>query len=162
MSFDAYIQIDGVKGESTDEKHKDWISVFSFSHGLSQQGSGSVNSAGAKNAGKCDHHDFTITKRLDKSSPVLNKHCCDGKHFPKAVIEICRSGGQKEWILKYTLEKVAVSSTNIGGGQGQEVPMETVSFQYSKIKWEYRPFDDAGKPGGVVPSEFDLSTNKAG
>ena len=27
MAIDAYLQIDGIKGESTDDKHKDWIEV---------------------------------------------------------------------------------------------------------------------------------------
>lgn len=25
MAIDAYLQIEGIKGESTDDKHKDWI-----------------------------------------------------------------------------------------------------------------------------------------
>ncbi len=27
MAIDAYLQIDGINGESTDDKHKDWIEV---------------------------------------------------------------------------------------------------------------------------------------
>jgi type VI secretion system secreted protein Hcp len=27
MALDAYLQIEGIKGESTDDKHKDWIEV---------------------------------------------------------------------------------------------------------------------------------------
>ena len=29
MAFDAFIKIDGIPGESTDEKHKEWIEVGS-------------------------------------------------------------------------------------------------------------------------------------
>lgn len=161
MAFDTYIQIEGVQGESTDEKHKGWIEVMSYSHGIAQQSSGAISSHGARSAGKCDHHDFTVTKRLDKSSPYLYKHGCNGKHFPKVVVEVCRSTGAKEVFMKYTFDHVVVSSAQIGGGFGQENPVETVSFQYGKIKWEFTQIDPkTGAKQGVVPAEWDVLTNK--
>ena len=30
MAFDGFIKIDGIPGESTDDKHKDWIEILSF------------------------------------------------------------------------------------------------------------------------------------
>jgi type VI secretion system secreted protein Hcp len=41
MPGDAFLEIDGIKGESTDDKHKDWIEILSYSHGVSQSGAGS-------------------------------------------------------------------------------------------------------------------------
>ena len=31
MAFDAFIKLDGIPGESSDDKHKDWIEILSFS-----------------------------------------------------------------------------------------------------------------------------------
>jgi type VI secretion system secreted protein Hcp len=161
MAFDTFVQIDSVPGESTDEKHKNWIAVFSYSHGVSQSSAGSVSSLGSRVAGKCDHQDFHLTKRTDKSSPYLFKHCCSGKHFPKVVIEVCMNTGAKEVFQKFTLEHVLVTSLSCGGGHGQENPVENVSLNYGKIKWEYTPLDvKTGAKGGVVPAEWDLMLNK--
>jgi type VI secretion system secreted protein Hcp len=161
MAFDTFLQIDTVQGESTDEKHKNWISVFSFSHGISQSGAGSISSQGARTAGKVDHQDFHFTKRLDKSSPFLHKHCCTGKHFPKVVVEICKNTGNKEVIYKYTMEHALVSSIQTGGGEGQEHPVESVALQYGKIKWEMTPIDPkTGAKGGTVAAEWDVMANK--
>ena len=44
MAFDTFLQIDSVQGESTDDKHKGWIEVFSFSHGVAQSGAGAISS----------------------------------------------------------------------------------------------------------------------
>jgi len=33
---DIYVQIDGIKGESTDKDHKDWIEVLSVGDASSQ------------------------------------------------------------------------------------------------------------------------------
>ena len=34
MAFDAFLKIDGIPGESTDDKHKDWIEILSFDFGM--------------------------------------------------------------------------------------------------------------------------------
>lgn len=164
MAFDTFLQIDSVQGESTDDKHKGWIEVFSFSHGVGQSGAGAISSAGARTAGKCDHQDFHIMKRIDKSTPILMKHLCNGKHFTKAVIEICKNTGAKECFMKYTFEHVLISSLSISGGSGgQENPTESTAFSYGKIKWEYFPLDPkTGARGGAVPTEWDVLTNKGG
>lgn len=36
MAIDGYLQIDGIKGESTDDKHKDWIEVTGVHWGVYQ------------------------------------------------------------------------------------------------------------------------------
>ncbi len=36
MAFDAFLKIDGIPGESTDDKHKDWIEVLSYGVGIQQ------------------------------------------------------------------------------------------------------------------------------
>ncbi len=58
MAFDAFLKIDGIPGESTDDKHKDWIEILSFSHGLSQAATGSRSSGGAATAERCQPQGF--------------------------------------------------------------------------------------------------------
>ena len=65
MPADIFIQINGIPGESTDDKHKDWIEVQSYSHGVSQMGSGERSTGGAATGGRCDHQDFSIVKGMD-------------------------------------------------------------------------------------------------
>ena len=163
MAFETYLKIDTIDGESTDEKHKGWIEVFSFSHGIAQTGAGAISGGVGRSAGKVDHQDMHITKRMDKSSPYLSKSCCTGKHFPKAVIEICKNTGKKEIFQKYTLEHVLITSIQTGGGQGSEHPVESFTLQYGKIKWEYSPMDvKSGAKGGTVAAEWDVIANKGG
>ena len=50
MAFDTFLKISTIPGESTDDKHKDWIEILSFSTGLDQPASGSVSSGGARSA----------------------------------------------------------------------------------------------------------------
>ena len=64
--------------------------------------------------------------------------------------------------MKYELEDVIVSSVSPGGAaDGSETkPLETVSFAYGKIKWEYTPIDNTGKAGASVDRTWDLEANK--
>ena len=72
MAGDCFLKIDGIPGESTDDKHKDWIEVMSYSSGVSQMAGGDRSTGGAATQGRCDHQDISIVKALDKASPTLN------------------------------------------------------------------------------------------
>jgi len=163
MAFDAFLKLDGIEGDSTDDGHKNWIEILSYNHGLSQAIGGSRSGGGAGTAGRCDHQDFSIAKELDKATPALNLHCCNGKHIPKVTVELCRSGEDKNLFMKYLLSDVVISSITPGGSQGGDMPLEDVSLNYGKIEWEYTVTDaKTGRKGGVVKTHWDTEINKGG
>ena len=48
-----------------------------------------------------------------------------------------------------------------GSAEGMEVkPMEEVSLNYGKLKWDYTPIDHTGKKGSTVSRTWNLETNK--
>ena len=165
MAFDAFLQISTVQGECTDEAHKDWIEILSFSHGVSQTGSGSVSSGGSRAAERTDHDDFSIVKTLDKASPGLALACCNGEHFDEVKLELCRAGQDKQKYMEYIMKDVIISSYRPGGSAqgGEALPLEEVSFNYGKITWKYTETDHkTGKPGGAVEKFWDLHSNTGG
>ncbi len=163
MAVDVFLKIDGIPGESTDDKHKEWIEILSYSHGVSQPAGGSRSTGGAASGGRCDHQDFSITKSMDKASPPLNEHCCNGTHIKKVTLELCRATGDKQKYMEYALEDVIVSSVSIGGSAGGELPIESVTFNYGKVNWVYVETDhETGKKVGEVKKWWDQITNKGG
>ncbi len=160
MASDVYLKIEGIDGESTDDAHADWIELMSFSHGVSQMVS-PASSTGGRTGGRVDFQDFSVVKEVDKATPDLNLHCCNGKHIPKIEIECCLATEDKHTFLKYELEDVIISSISIGGGGGGK-PTESVTFAFGKMKWEYTPIDDTGSPGAAVDRTWDLELNKQG
>jgi type VI secretion system secreted protein Hcp len=165
MAFDSFLKIDGIPGESTDDKHKDWIEILSFSHGVSQKASGSSSSGGARSAQRCDHQDFSIVKTLDKASPKLALFCCNGQHIKEITMDLCRATGDKQKYMEYKLSDAIVSSVRPGGSAqgGETLPLEEVSFSYGKIEWVYTATDHkTGKAAGDVKAHWDLTTNKGG
>jgi type VI secretion system secreted protein Hcp len=163
MAFDAFLKIDGIPGESTDDKHKDWIEILSFSHGMTQPASATASSAGGGTAERVNLQDLQIAKHLDKASPKLYELCCSGKHIANVTIELCRAGGDKLKYMEVKMDQVIISNVAPGGhSQGTDgFPTENVSFNFGKIKWTYTQQKRAdGTGGGNVTGGWDLTANK--
>jgi len=163
MAVDTFLKIDGIPGESTDNKHKEWIEVMSYSSGVAQLAAGERSTGGAATGGRCSHQDVSIVKALDKASPTINLYCCQGKHIPNVVIEICRATGNKEKYMEYKMEDVIISSVGVGGGGGGDLPTESVTFNYGKMTWNYIQTDHkTGEVKGNVEKYWSLIDNKGG
>jgi type VI secretion system secreted protein Hcp len=162
MAFDGFIKIDGIPGESTDDKHKDWIEILSFSHKHSQPGSATDSSAGGGTTERADFDDLVVVKHIDKASAKIAEFCASGKHIANVVIELCRAGGDKLRYMEIKMEQVVISGYQSGGQSKEDLlPVENVSFNFGKIKWTYtqqkRP---DGSGGGNVTGGWDLTANK--
>jgi type VI secretion system secreted protein Hcp len=160
MAFDVFLKIEGIDGESTDSKHQNWIEILAYSHGTTQFAAGSRSSGGAASGGRCDHQDFTFTKTLDKATPKLLLHCCNGKHIPSATLQLNRATGDKTKFMEYKLEDIIVSSLTYNGATGMDLPGETVSFNYGKITWTYTETDHkTGSAKGNVTANWSVVEN---
>jgi type VI secretion system secreted protein Hcp len=160
MAFDAFIKIKDIPGESNDKKHAGEIEIESFSWGLSQ--TGSAASGTGHGAGKAQLQDFSFTKKTDKSTPNLMQHCATGKHIAEVLVTIRKAGGEQVEYLKYKFTDCIVSSYQIGGsGQGtDQVPVETVSMNFTTITVDYQEQGQDGKPkGGPVHGGWDVKKN---
>src|SRR5436190_22769974 len=104
--FDTFLKVDGIPGESTDDKHKDWMELLGWSHELIQPTSATASSSGGGTTSRVDHKDFRITKFLDKASPKLYEACCKGTHLSEVIIECCRSGGEKVKYMEVKMNDV--------------------------------------------------------
>ena len=60
MAIDAYPQIDGIKGESTDSAHRDWIAMTSVHLGVVQPRSATMSTGGGHTSAHSEHRTLTI------------------------------------------------------------------------------------------------------
>jgi type VI secretion system secreted protein Hcp len=160
VASDYLLEIEGVKGESTDDVHKGKIEIDSFSWACMNEGTG--GRGGGSGAGKANFSDFQFTKQCDAASHELIKSCASGKHFGKAVLTARKAGeGQKEFLV-VTMEDVFVSGFNSSGNAGGgSIPHESVTLNYVKIKYEYKPQDKKGALTGQLVAGYDRALNKA-
>jgi type VI secretion system secreted protein Hcp len=157
--FDAFLKLDGIKGESADSKHKGEIDIMSFSWGLSQTGVQATGGGGG--AGKVHFQDIHFVKKSDASSPLLMLNCATGAHIKEGNFVVRKAGGTQLEYLKIKLTDILISSfTEHGSQKGDEIPMESVTINFAKVEYQYQPQGADGKAqGGPVLAGWDVKAN---
>ncbi|MDP2859204.1 MAG: type VI secretion system tube protein Hcp [Bacillota bacterium] len=92
--------------------------------------------------------DFRLVKRQDRGSLLLNLYVCQQRSMREAKILIVGSDGSKVlYRMAYTLKNVMITSitTSASDSSGAE-PLESMSFSYEGITWEYTPVHPGGDP----------------
>ncbi len=156
---DYFLKIDGVKGESQDDKHKDEIHVSSFSFGVTNTGTGGSNLGSG--GGRSNIQDMHFTKVVDAASPNLFIGCATGKHFGTATVTVRRAGEKPQEYLTYKLTEVYISSISTSGHEGGGIAQESVSLNFSKVEITYTPQNADGSPGAKNTKSYDVKANKA-
>ena len=157
MAVDFFLKLDQIPGESADDKHKNEITVMSFSWGASQ--TTSVSGSGGSGAGKASLADLSIMKNYDVASGPLYKSLLLGTHIKSGVLTAVKSGTDGGGsFMTITLGELFVTSIQISGSS--EVPMESVSFSYNTISTEYAQQDETGKLITKAAVTYDLKANK--
>jgi type VI secretion system secreted protein Hcp len=124
-----FLEIDGIKGESQDPTHKDWIDIQSYGF----QTTNTTKPTGTKK-GRSNLGPISFTKVLDASSPALFLYCSTGKHIIKAVLSM-RASNAKSDFLTITFGRLVVSRYEQSAG-ASETPTEQITLNYAKIKFE--------------------------
>ena len=157
---DAFLKLDGIKGESTDKSHKDEIEILSFSWGC--HSSTRIGQGGGGGGGKATFSDFTFQKKVDISSPKLALIAARGDHTRSAKISVRKAGGAAGQVdyQVYDLEKIYVTGVQISGGDGG-VFYETLTLSPTKFKWEYKQQGDDGSLTGNMAVTVDRAANTA-
>lgn len=156
---DYFLRIEGMQGESADDRHRGEIEVESFSWGAAHAG-GAVQGGGGAVAGRVQPQDLQVVKRVDKSSPLLMIGCATGQHFRTAVLAGRKAGAGQQDYLKITLEDVAISSYQTGGSASTVVPTDQITLRFSTLELSYREQKPDGSLGGEVRQKFDFVANR--
>jgi type VI secretion system secreted protein Hcp len=154
MAVDIFLKIDGIKGESKDDKHKESIEVLSWSWSVSQ--TGSMATGGGGGTGKASFGDLHITHTIDAASPVLALHCANGKHIPSATLTQRKAGEAQQDFLIWKMTDVIITNVSDSGHDGGGLPQESVSLQYAKIEGEYKPQNEKGTLEAGIKWGWDL------
>ena len=161
MANDAYLKIEGISGESMDDKHRDWIEVSNVLYAVHQPRAESISTAGGHTSGRAELYPLSFIKLADIASPVLLQTCAAGKTIPKAIFEFMRADGDGKPIpyFKIELENLMLSNITPDSGDGGII-IERVHVAYAKIKWNYLKQSIRGGAQGNTSGGWDCSANK--
>ena len=145
-AVDAYLQIEGVKGESLTKPGA--IEVTSFQWGVGRGISSPTGGASDRKAGAPGVRSITITKAVDKASPLFTKCMAAGCHYQKALLYVRKAGERPQDYLQYTLTDVTISSYHVNSGGDR--PSESLTLNFAKIEMQYEKQKGQGEKPGVA------------
>ena len=159
----AYMKLGDIKGEATDQDHKDWIIIESMSSPIFR----SVP-PGAKDQqrtkGETSLGDIVVSRQLDKSSTKLQETCAIGTFAKEVEIHFCTTVKNKqEPYLTYKLKDVIISSYSFhGNSSGDPLPTEQITLGYTEVEWTYIVVDPkTGDKKGQVPGKYNPGSGRS-
>lgn len=157
-AVDYFLKLGDIKGESTDDKHRDEIEILSFSWGESQ--SAGSSSGGGGGAGKVEFQDFQFTMLVGLATVPLILACATGEHIEEGLLTARKAGGSQQEFYKITLSDLLVSSYAQGGfAAGDTLPTDSFSLNFAKIEWEYARQKEDGSLDAPIRGGWDLKEN---
>jgi type VI secretion system secreted protein Hcp len=155
MAVDYFLKLEGIQGESVDDKHKNEIQIMSWSWGASNVSS--VAGTGGSGAGKADLSDLSVMAYFDKSTPKFFKSVCKGDHIPTGTLTATKGGADKPY-LKVDFKELFVTSLQLSASS--EIPTVSISFSYNEIKLDYSQQDEKGNLTSTGAVTYNTKQNK--
>lgn len=121
VASSAYMQIEGIDGESMDVGHEKWIRVGSLDWGPD---------AAPPSRPRGGAGEVVLTRGLDGSSPELVETIGRGALIPRVVLH-APAGADSSSYHAFELENVRITSYSIN--TAGNVPMESITFHFEKI-----------------------------
>lgn len=157
MAVDMFLKIDKIKGESIDNVHKEEIDLISWSWGMTQSGTTHQGTGGG--SGKVNVHDLTVTKWLDRSTPLLMKYCSKLTHIPEINLTVRKSGDKPLEYVKIKLKDAVITAVNTGGSSNDDRLTETATINFAKVEFEYSSQKADGSGDAAVPYTWNIPGN---
>lgn len=154
------MKVSDVTGQTQINGYSDYMELFSYSHGISQQVTANISNTD-RTTGRPIHQDFSVTKDVDKATPSLLQGCNAANVYKSVEVLVGRNDdGNIIKFFSYVMSDVIISSMSVSGGGGGK-PVETITWNYAKIEWTYYAQKEAGGAGGNAVASWDVALNKA-
>jgi len=156
MSVDMFLKIDGIIGESTNDKHKGEIDVLSFGWGATNPAV--LGGTGGTSTGRASIQDMTFVKQPDLATAKLFRGVVTGEHYPSATLTLVKSGETQQPFMMIKLSDVVITGYQTGGSAGM-LPAEQCSFSFSKVELSTAEQKPDGSLGGWETFAWDITKN---
>ncbi|NCO21461.1 MAG: type VI secretion system tube protein Hcp [Rhodobacterales bacterium] len=158
MAVDQFLELKGIDGEAQDDVHKNKIDVLAWSFGVSN--SGSTHMGAGSGAGRANFQDISVTKYIDKSSPILMQHAATGKHIAEGKLTCRKAGGKQLEYIIFKFKDILVTSISMGGSGGEDRLTENVTLNFGSFNYKYVEQKADGVEGAKPEMKYDIAAQK--
>lgn len=154
-----YVKYGKLKGDATDEGHKDWLTVDSLSWGVGRAIMTPTGATRNRETTQPSVSEITVTKTMDQSSTSFFTEAVTGERGAEVEIDLVSTGSPGRVYATYKLFDALVSSYSMSTGGDR--PSESISINFSKIEFKYIPSKTENDQGSPTAVSYDLSTTKS-
>ena len=150
--------VDGIEGESQSKDNPGCIDVLAWSWGLSNSG---TTHGGDPGPIRANFQDLSVTKYIDKSSPILMNRVASGAGIKAAelFIENCTTDCNAATLTRVKMTNLLITSQSVGGSVGESRNTENISLNFSKVEFCYRGLNPDGSQATEVCEGWDIQQN---
>ena len=158
-----YLHVDDVEGSCADQGREGWIKAMGFSQEVKARASGGLTAftpLGMRptTGGSAAAQPLLVSKRIDKSSPVINQQCMEGTEIREVVLELVEEGSPTPFMV-YRLTNARVTQVSVGVDEGG-IPVEELSLTCSTVRWTYHVLRADGRVQRSYEGGWDFTQNK--
>jgi type VI secretion system Hcp family effector len=146
LAAESFLFLEGLPGESTSRRHAGWIEIESYSFGVAK----STNTPPIVAP-------LSISKKLDKASPLLFLRAADGRMIKNGILEIYRSSTEEVRVLQLKLGNLRVTDVSQAGATG-DIPRDALALQFDKISWIFTEIRGDGRALRDISANWNLAT----
>jgi type VI secretion system secreted protein Hcp len=172
-TFDIFLKLDGIDGESTTKGHEKEIEVLSYDQSI--DATVPIGGGGGGGAGKSTFSGVRIRKLLDTASIPIALACASGLHIASARFAFRRASSTPFNFYVVALEDVVVTHAGQCATTGIQSPLEferlaksppgaalleEVTLHFAKIRWEYRRMGPKGTGLPPISGGWDVNGNR--
>ena len=141
-----YMQYPGIPGTINTKEHPHWIELQSAQFGIGRGISNPTGSNMHRETSTPNLSEVVVTKLLDIASTRLFQESLQGEGKTVTIVFLQNDQqGLKEY-LRIVMENTMISSYQVGGG-GQGSQMESLSLNFTKLKFVVKDQGPGAKGG---------------
>lgn len=166
MAYSAFVEFHGIEASTFDRRYPGAARLIAFDQTIAQPTQGSAVAGGQATAGRVDHGDFKIVKRIDAASPILSLYCSTGSVLPNVKISLAEESEELDPFYEFIMHHAIVRSmrpyfnADFGNADSSIAPLEEIALRYQRIEWRYTFLraDESGR--GSIQHYWDLQQNR--
>jgi len=154
MNYDSL----AIKGDVTEDGHKDWVEVGSFQWGVGRGITSPTGASQNRESSAPSVSEITLSKPTDKASSKLLTEALQGEG-KTVIIDFCKTEkGKLVVYMTYTLTNTMISGYSLSSGG--DLPSESLSLNFTKVQYSMTPQKPDGTPGEPDRVTYDLALAK--
>ena len=153
-----YLNFPSISGDVVAKGFENQIQLDSFHWGVGRTIS-SPSGSGIREASAPSVSEITVTKLMDKASPLLLQNSLVGEAVSPVTITFVKDTGTGPIIYaEYTLDNVLISGYSVSSGGDN--PTESLSLSFTKFTFKFTPTNPDGSLGTPIQTTYDLALGK--